>query len=183
MGEENESYNAIELIERAWDARREKRLAEAHTNLLEAVSLSRQSGAQRELVLALRKLGHVELDLGNNDSARAVYEEAITICRVEGDLLTLAHTVRHLGDVHRHAGRVEDAEACYQEALELYRSHEQPPKLDLANAIRPIAILKEDAGMVQEAKTLWAEARDLYRAVDVKDGVAECSDHLARLDG
>lgn len=183
MGQENESRDAIELMEQAWGARRENRLDEAHKNLVEAVSLCRQSGAQRELVLALGKLGHVELDLGKNDAARAVYEEAITICRDEEDPLSLAHTVRHLGDVHRHVGRLEDTEACYQEALELYRNHEQPPTLDLANAIQPIAILKEDAGMVQEAKQLWAEARYLYRAVDVKDGVAECSDHLARLDG
>ncbi len=183
MSEDNESHNALELMEQAWGARREKRLAEAHTKLVEAVSLCRQSGEQRELVLALGKLGHIERDLGNNDAARALYEDAITICRNEGDPLTLAHTVRHLGDVHRHAERVEDAEACYQEALELYRNHERPPKLDLANAIRPIAILKEDAGRVQEAKQLWEEARDLYRAVDVKDGVAECSDHLAGLHG
>ncbi len=183
MGEEHESRRAIELMEQAWGARREQRLAEAHRKLGEAVSLCRQAGAQRELVLALGKLGHVELDLGNSDAARALYEEAVTICRDQGDPLTLAHTVRHLGDVHRHAGRREDADACYQEALALYRNHEQPPKLDLANAIRPMAIFKEDAGMVQEAKQLWEEARDLYTAVDVKDGVDECSDHLARLDG
>ena len=172
---------AIKLIRRAHRARRENRLADAHRDLVAAVSVCRQSAVQCELIQALKGLGQIERDLGHGDAARSLYEEAVAICREEGDPLVLAHMVRHLGDIHRDAGRVELSEPCYYEALALYRRHERTPPLDLANAIRPLAILKGDSGEVEEARKLWAEARDLYAAVDVREGVAECSARLARL--
>ncbi len=185
---------AVELMDKAWTTRRQTMtsppdseehlqliMEEVHQNLVEAVAICREVDAQHELVHALRKLGHVEQEMGRKDATQALYEEAIGISRGQGDTLLLAHSVRHLGDIHRRLERVEAAEACYDEALALYRNHEQPPKLDFANAIRPMAILKEDAGAVDEAKKLWQEARDLYDEVDVQEGVAECSHHLARL--
>ena len=175
------STTAAELLNQAAHARRDNRLADAHRDLGEAVGLCRQAGAPRELVQALKALGQIERDLGRGDAAQLLYEEAATICREQGDPLLLAHTVRHLGDIHQDAGRLEPAEACYDEALALYRDHGQPPPLDLANAIRPLAMLKEATGEVEEAKRLWIEARDLYEAVHVLEGVAECSNRLARL--
>ncbi len=175
------ALTATKLVKRAECARREKRLADAHRDLIEAVALCRQASARRELVQTLKALGQIERDLGRGDAARPLYEEAVAICRDEGDPLALAHTVRHLGDIHQDAGRVEHAEPCYHEALVLYRSHEHTPPLDLANAIRPLAILKDAAGEVQEARRLWEEARDLYQTVNVREGVAECSARLARL--
>jgi tetratricopeptide (TPR) repeat protein len=173
----------VNLVRQAERARREKRLADAHRDLVEAVAVSRQAGARRELVRALKGLGQIERDLGRGDAARPLYEEAVAICRAEGDPLTLAHTVRHLGDIHRDAGRVELAEPCYHEALALYRDHAGTPPLDLANAIRPLAILKHEAGEAEEARRLWEAARDLYAAANVQEGVAECSTRLARLTG
>ncbi len=185
---------AVELMENAWTTRREtitsppdskeqlqRIMDEVYQKLVEAVAICREVGAQRELIHALRKLGHVEQEMGRNDATRALYEEAVSISRKQGETLLLAHSIRHLGDIHRRAGRAEAAEACYDEALALYRNHERPPKLDFANAIRPMAILKEDAGLVREAKQLWQEARDLYKEVNVQEGVTECSRRLARL--
>ena len=181
MTKDNMPETAIELMERGWSARREGKYAEAHRDVVEAISLLRQTGAHADLVKALGRLGHIEMDLDRWDEARAVYEEAIRICRDVGDALGLAHKIRHLGDVHRHAGREDDARACFQEALLLYRSHKKPPKLDYANAIRMVAMLKEEVGQVDQAKQLWTEARELYEAVNVQNGVDECSDRLAGL--
>lgn len=170
-----------ELLERADRARRERRLADARRDLVEAVALCRRTGEQRDLVHALKELGQIERDLGRGDAARPLYEEAVAICRAAGDPLTLAHTVRHLGDIHRDADRVEPAERCYYEALALYRSHGHAPPLDLANAIRPLALLKEAAGELDTARGLWEEAKDLYAVARVPAGVAESAARLARL--
>ena len=172
---------ALELMERGWSARREGKYVDAHRDVVKAVSLIRQTGSHAELVNALGKLGHIEMDLDCWDEARVVYEEAVNICRENGDSLGMAHKIRHLGDVHRHAGREDDARACYQEAVSLYRSHKQPPKCDLANAVRMVAIAEEELGHVDQAKKLWTEARELYEAVNVQEGVEECSDRLAGL--
>jgi tetratricopeptide (TPR) repeat protein len=175
------SHTAMELIKAAQVARKEHRLADAHRDLLEAVTLCRQSGTRAHLVQALKALGQIERDLGRGDAARPLYEEAVSICRDEGDALLLAHTVRHLGDIHRDARRLADAEPCYHEALALYRSHQTNP-LDLANVLRPLAILKESQGKDDEARTLWSEARDLYATAGVPIGVAECSARLRDKD-
>jgi tetratricopeptide (TPR) repeat protein len=172
------SNTALGLLEAAQLARKEHRLADAHRDLVEAVSLCRQAGEQRTLVRALKALGQIERDLGQGDAARPLYEEAVSICREEGDPLLLAHTIRHLGDIHQDAGRLTEAEPCYHEALALYRSRQANP-LDLANAIRPLALLKEATGKREEARPLWEEARELYVAVNVRAGVAECSARLA----
>ncbi len=174
--------NAVTLMQRAARARREDRLVDAHRDYAAAVAICRQAGVLRALVQALKGLGQIERDLGHGDTAQPLYEEAVAICRKLDDPLTLAHTVRHLGDIHQDTGRAEMAEPCYDEALSLYRGHERTPPLDLANAIRPLAVLTDDAGRVEEARRLWEEARDLYAAANVREGVAESSARLARLN-
>lgn len=175
------SEAVVTLMTQADQARREKRLAEAHADLTEAVALCRQAGVRAALVPALKRLGQIERDLGRGDAARPLYEEAVAICRDEGDALNLAHTVRHLGDIYLDAGHVELAESCYLEALSLYRADVRAQPLDLANAIRPLAILKDDAGEFDLARRLWEAARDLYATVNVSEGVAESSERIARL--
>jgi len=170
-------------LQRARTARRERRLEDARRDAAEAVRLCREAGGRRELIEALKGLGQIERDLGHCETALPLYEEAAALCREESDSLLLAHTVRHVGDIHRELGRSDLAEPCYREALALYRAHAAAPTLDLANAVRPMAILEDEAGRVEEARRLWAEARDLYAAADVREGVAETSRRLARLNG
>ena len=188
--------DARTLIHRAWTLRCETLTAPPASEaaaravagrvrgyLVEAVAICRGAGAGRELVTALGKLGHVEQDAGRHDAARVRFEEAVAAARIVADPLRLAHAVRHLGEVHRHAGRLAAAAACYEEALSLYgRSGTGAAALDHANALRPMAILKEEQGHVGQARMLWERARDLYGAAGIEAGVAECVDHLARLD-
>ena len=170
-----------QLLLQAFQARREHRLADAKRDLVEAVTLCRNSGTRTDLAKALTALGQIERDLEHGDVALQHYEEALALYRAEGDVLRIAHTVRHIADIHRHNRHPELAEPCYHEALTLYRSHEQTPPLDLANAIRGFAILKTDAGETEHARALWEEARDLYSAVNVEAGVAESKRRLALL--
>ena len=185
---------AHELVNRAWTlrsatiasppgTRAEVGKAAAHVQrcLAEAVALFRTASATTELVAALGKLAHAEEDAGRDDAALAHREEAVAVARRAGHPMPLAHAVRHLGDLHRKAGRLAGAEACYAEALALYARQDDPPALDYANALRPMAILMESLGRAGKARILWRRARDLYDAIPVNEGVAECTEHLARL--
>ena len=185
---------AHELVNRAWALRSatmasppatraevEEARARIRQCLTEAVAVFRTAGASTFLVAALGKLGHAEEDAGRDDAALACREEAVAVARRTGHPMSLAHAVRHLGDRHRKAGRLAGAEACYAEALALYGAQEDPPALDYANTLRPMAILNETLGRAGEARILWRRARDLYGSVPVKEGVAECTEHLARL--
>ena len=170
-----------QLMQRATQARREHRPADAERDLIEAVAIGRKSGVRVDLARALTGLGQIERDLKRMDAALQHYEEALALFRAEGDVLKIAHTVRHAGDIHQDAGRPELAEPCYREALQLYRGDQRTPPLDLANAIRGLALLKDNAGETEEARLLWKEARELYSAVNVEAGVAESTRRLARL--
>jgi len=167
------------LLADAAQARREKRPADAHHDLLEAVELARAEQDQRTLARTLTELGRIERDLGQSEAALTSYEAAAGIYRRLGDELKLAHTVRHVGDIHQDAGRASAAEPCFVEALALYRAHAQTPPLDLANALRPLAMLKHDAGNFNDAERLWEEAKSLYESVNVLPGVAGCAARLA----
>jgi tetratricopeptide (TPR) repeat protein len=172
---------AKQLIDAAWQARREKRHGDAERDLLQAITWARQANLRTELIHALTALAHVLRDLGQDERALPLYQEAVALCREEQDSLLLAHTARHLGDLHRRAGRLLEADSCYSEALSLYRAAEAPPPLDFANAIRPAALLREAEGDLKTARTLWLEALRLYDAVGVRDAADECSRRLSRL--
>ncbi len=169
------------LLQRALQARREKRTSEAKQYLDEAVVLLREQGTPGQLARAIRELGELEKHLPDAAAALQHYEEAVSILRELGEPLRLAHTIRHLGDVHHDAGRAALAEPCYQEALTLYRGDEGTRPLELANAIRSLAVLKAEAGEIAEATRLWQEAHDLYATVNVPAGVAESAARLAIL--
>jgi ankyrin repeat protein len=146
---------------------------EARALFAEAAERSRERGAPRELVEALKGVAQIDRDLGRRAAALPFYDEAIVVCRDIGDPLLLAHTLRHLGDLHHDNGGDDLAEPLYEEALALYRAADAPP-LDLANAIRSLAIIKDSAES-------WEEAFHLYVATNVPPGIAETTLRLAKL--
>lgn len=172
-----------DLVLHATQAKAEGRLTDARRDASEAAGRLREQPPGVELAKALRLLGEVERKLHQDQAARVHYEEAVQLCWIYADPLTLAHTVRHLGDLYHEAGQSELAQPCYRQALTLYRAQTDAPPLDLANAIRSMAILKSDNGEMEQARVLWQEARNLYALVNVKEGVAESSERLARLAG
>ena len=129
VGEED----ARALIARAWRARREAlqspatdkatlgaRMARVEADLVRAYEICEQTGAARELSVALGKLGHVALDLEDPNRARTLFTESVAAAREAGDPLRLAHALRHLGQVDCRLGRLESAGPRYEEALALY---------------------------------------------------------------
>ena len=175
------SHPAAELLNRARQAHKEERFADAKRDLLAAVKICRESGPGKALAVALRQLGEAERRLGNPAGALRSYEEAIALMREDVEPLVLAHTMRHLGDVHQEQGAPDRARPCYEEALAIYRSDEQSHPMNLANAIRALAVYLYDADELQCSAPLWEEARITYRSFGVHEGVVECSVRLARI--
>jgi tetratricopeptide (TPR) repeat protein len=182
---------ALELMRSAWAKRRasfdvtpaEKRalLTQAQHALRTAVAMCRDQGSPVSHAEAVHLLANVEIDLGDEERARSLWEEAVRILRTTDDALQLAHKVRHLGDLHRHCGRFGDAEACYGEALTLYRANDGEGSLDYANAVRRVAKLKELQGDRAQALALWRETRACYAGVGMAPGVEEADSSIERL--
>jgi tetratricopeptide (TPR) repeat protein len=172
---------AAKLVSSAVQARREGRLSDAKRDLAEAIRISRESGGQMHLALALRELGETERKLRNPAAALQHYGEAVAILRQTGPPLTLPHTVRHLGDVYRESGCLDLAAPCYDQALVIYRRQNDTQSLDYANAVRSLAVLKTGTGQLPEAPPLWEQARELYASLNIAEGVAGCTAQLAKL--
>lgn len=183
---------ARSLIDKAWRTRREAMesppsdtsaveavAARVEADLVRACGICEQIGAKEELSIALGKLGHVALDLGRTDRARALLERAVAAARDSGDALRVAHALRHLGQVHHRQRRWDQAEACYREALDLYEEANGASPLDHANALRPMAMLLEDRGDADGALGVWGKAARLYRSAGVAAGVEECEARMA----
>lgn len=131
--------------------------------------------------LRLRNAAEAARHEGDLPRAHELYGRAVSMLRDSDRQFLLAHTVRHLGDVYADLCDWKNAEPCYSEALAIYRAAPDPPPLDKANAIRSMAVLKEQTGAIEEALALWQEARDLYAALEIAEGVAGTSSHIARL--
>ena len=191
---EGEAENARALVAKAWRARREALqspptdeaalgavMARVEADLVRACEICEQSGARKELSVALGKLGHVALDLDHPDKARTLFEKSVEVAREANDPLRLAHALRHLGQVYHRLGRLESARRRYEEALDLYDQSPTAHPLDHANTLRPMAALKEELGEVEEARLSWRRAAKLYRSAGVEEGVRECEAHLSGL--
>ena len=132
-------------------------------------------------IAALTGQGKAARDDGHFTQAQQYYADALTLSRTQNVPLRTAHIARHLGDLYRESGFVQQAEPLLVDAISLYRENLHTRVLDLANALRPLALLKTAQGDTKGARSLWQEAQVLYAAINVEAGVAECSEHLAKL--
>jgi ankyrin repeat protein len=131
------SNEAANLIQRALEARREKRPLDAKRDLIDAVALLREHGSRSDLARALRELAELERHLPDAEAALPHYQEAVAILRELAEPLRLAHALRHLGDVHHDAGQAVLAEPCYQEALSIYLSQRRKHQAARLGECRP----------------------------------------------
>jgi tetratricopeptide (TPR) repeat protein len=177
------SSPAAELVSRGYEARKEKRLADAKSCFAQAVERCRKANDRLLLAQALSGLGQIERDMGNPVQALRHYSDAVDLRRTEDDPLLLAHSIRHVADILREQKQLAKSATCYEEAIEIYRSQKHTPPLDLANAIRGYALLKADLGDPEEATFLWHESMALYAEAGVPAGVAESQSQIAFLMG
>jgi tetratricopeptide (TPR) repeat protein len=178
-----ESIPVAELLSRGYEARCEKRLADAKQWFTSAAERCRKANDRPLLAEALCGLGQIERDSGDTAQALRHYSEALALRRAGNDSLGVAYTIRHIADILRGQGQTAKAEPLYAEALGIYRNDRQTRPLDLANIIRGFAILKADLNDPDEATFLWHEAMALYEQAGVKEGVAECQSQIAFLMG
>jgi tetratricopeptide (TPR) repeat protein len=180
------------LLRQGYQARRDRRSADARTAFTGAVDLARQDEDRPLLAQSLTGLGQILRDLGETPSALAHYQQAVSILHGLPDPLRYAHALRHVGDIARELNQLSLAQSSYEEALAIYRSHPETGTLDLANTLRGYALLLEAVGNRQKAIALWQEAGILYNKVwqepdspysesDLAPGVAESRKNVERL--
>lgn len=94
---------------------------EADRYATEALSIAREIGDRGLVAEALRILGYIALERGDDAAALSAYTEALALAREIGDPLLIGKSVCGIGEVHRAVGDWKTAQACYEEALGLAR--------------------------------------------------------------
>lgn len=180
------------LLHEGHQARRENRPTDAKRLYAQATELSRVENDIPLLAQSVTRLGAIERDLGNIESALLHYREALEFYRSLSAPLAVAHTIRHVGDILRGSNQLEAALPCYVEALEIYRNHPEAGTLDRANTLRGYALLEAALGKKDAAIALWREAGTLYNQVwqepgslygeaDLAPGIVESARQIAQL--
>jgi hypothetical protein len=141
------------------------RLEEApahHLRLEEAVALYRESGPERELILAIRVRGHHAAATGEWQLAVELFEEALRRARAldETALITLA--AADLASIQvRWVGDLMTAAPLVAEAVATARNLGSPTALH--SALTCAADLEESRGDLSAASALLAEALEIER--------------------
>ena len=115
-------------------------------------------------------------DAGDLIGSAIHYAEATNLLRNAEAWVPLAHALRHAADVRSQMQEYGVASSLIAEAIRLYSAFDPPSPLDLANAHRVSALNDE-----RQAHASWAEALPLYTAAGVAAGIAECEQHIVRL--
>jgi tetratricopeptide (TPR) repeat protein len=140
------------------------------TLLPKAVAAAHQSGNTITETNLLKRLGDLELLLGNLEQARAHYDAALPLYRAERARLGEANTLRSLGDLERRLGHLDEARSHYEAALPLYRAERN--RLGEANTLRSLGDLERRLGHLDEARSHYEAALPLYRAERARLGEA-----------
>jgi tetratricopeptide (TPR) repeat protein len=100
---------------------------------------------------------------GQNDQARADYNDARTLYQQIGDKLGEANVLRGRGDLESGLGRNDQARAAFNDARTLYQQIGAP--LGEANVLRGLGDLESKLGRNDQARADYNDARTLYQQV------------------
>jgi tetratricopeptide (TPR) repeat protein len=117
---------------------------------------------------------------GQNDQARAAYDEAIGLYKQVDDRLGQANVLRGLGDLESILGRNDQARAAYGEAIGLFKQVDD--RLGQANVLAGLGDLEYKLGRNDQARAAYGEAIGLFKQVDNRLGQANVLRGLGDLD-
>ena len=172
-----------QLVEFAWQARRDGDLQLAEANLLSAKKLCLDNSFNDLLVQVLVKCAHLKDDVKALSEALELTCEAVDLARSLNTPMLLAHSLRHLGDVYFKLDKLEEAESVLQETIEIYRNESSAPGIELANALRVEALLQERLKKIPTALDTWSEVASIYKQANITEGVEEANQHIRLLQG
>lgn len=129
------------------------------TDLDEAISAARRSGAMHIVSQALNMWGELEREKGNYEVAKEIQEEALEIASEIGERLRVAMLLNNLGLIAHHLGDDVNARQLIRESLEL--AAELEFKSLMAHGLISYSEQEAIAGSAEEAARLIGAA-DAY---------------------
>ena len=132
---------------------RQGRREEASASFAAALQVSRESGAEDQILDNLQRLGRTRRSLGDPDGANQCFQEALPLAEALGDFRTRGVVARELGHLELKAGHLERAEDRIRESVDV---------LETAGYHTEAAASRISLGEVFRGRKLWNEARTEY---------------------
>ncbi len=132
---------------------------------------------------ALRKLGRLEMQLGENAIAIRLTEEALTNFRALGDRYEIARTLWYLASVARFQGDYSRARAFYEESLAVFRELEAKPGIGgLLGGLMFVYLAQGDFDAAEaSARESLAILREVGRMSSLVDSIGATADMYLQL--
>jgi tetratricopeptide (TPR) repeat protein len=161
------------------------RLAELAELWRMAVAQFRERGEDRNLSVALNKLGDIALMRGEVEEAQRLFAESLDIARaLAAELGTpesrrdLSVSLERLGDIALMRGELDEAQKLFAESLDIRRAlaaelGTPESRRDLSISLNKLGDIALMRGELEEAQRLFAESLDIRRALAAEVGTPQ----------
>jgi predicted ATPase len=147
----------------------------------ESVALFRELGDRLGLGSALRTLGMMMMEAGDQSAARAHYEESLAICQETGDRRGLVPTLFGLGELAELRGDLAAAQSLGEEGIAV--CHEVGEQWNLGWLHLSLGRLAKKQGDRERAYDRYKESLAIFQELDNEFGIIVSLEWLAMLTG
>jgi predicted ATPase/transcriptional regulator with XRE-family HTH domain len=149
----------------------------ARTLYEEGLSISRELGDKKAVVLALNNLGLIASDQGDHPTARGLYEEGLAISRELDDKQSLGLLLNNLGNEVWFEGDLARARTLYEESVALDR--ELGDRRGIALGLINVGMLATEQGDYAQAQACHEEGLAIGRELGDKFCISRALSSLA----
>ena len=154
---------------------------EALTQYRSALALAERDAVDEYSHAAvIHNLANMEVQAGNVDEARRLYNESLTIKEAIGDAQGKAATLHALANMEVQAGNVDEARRLYNESLTINETIGDAQ--GKAATLHELANMEVQAGNVDEARRLYSESLTINETIGNAQGKAATLANLGHLD-
>ena len=175
---ENELRKRLSL---SWKHRREGRRDLTIPIVNEVERSCREKGLNELLLKALLYQSRLAGDDGDRERELKICEERVSISNDLGKPDFVAQAYKRLGEVQNHMDLNEESLQNLSKAYGMYQKLDGTKNLDWGGVHYVLAQIKEKFDEIEEAKFHWRKAIHFYTKANVKEGIEECEDRLAKL--
>lgn len=151
--------------------------AEASRYLEESITILRESGDVKGLIVALNNLGTIAIELGQTSRAETLLEESLTLKRQVDDRRGIAVGLLNLSELAKTQGHLDRARALLAEALGVF--HELSDQQGIAMSLNNMGEIARAQGDFTAAVDDFADTLTRFRQIADLHGQALVRHNLA----
>ena len=143
------------------------------------VSIHRNRPASFIKARGILNFGHIVLNQGHYDEARANYESTLQMLLDLGQTELIGHTTHCLAHVYQLEGRLTEARPLYEESLAFKRTHTD--LFSQTMTMNNLANVLMDMGELDGARKLHEEALEIRRTLEAPQAIAQTLHNLGNV--